>query len=192
MKKIIFLISLVVFQFAVAELPGNFQNFGPGLFRGARPSESALEFLKFLGVKTVVDLQGGDKLDSSLGWIAPYVEPGEKESWITYERNLANSLGMNFLNVPLNSLDQITVNEGTQIGKLLRFMSDPKNQPVYVHCEHGKDRTGLVVALYRVYYQNWSRRSAYNEMIQMGHGALNMVFTHDMDLFFWAATEGKK
>ena len=34
-----------------------------------------------------------------------------------------------------------------------------------MHCYHGADRTGLVVAMYRVIYQGWSFDAARSEMI---------------------------
>ncbi|MBN6065744.1 dual specificity protein phosphatase family protein [Aggregatibacter actinomycetemcomitans] len=39
-----------------------------------------------------------------------------------------------------------------------------KDGPVLVHCYHGADRTGLVVAMYRVVYQNWDLNEAKREM----------------------------
>jgi tyrosine-protein phosphatase SIW14 len=170
---------------------GNFQTFGGNLYRGARPSsEDDLKTLKKLGVKTVIDLQGGDIKDNNFGMIAGLMEPGESPDWIAFERKTAEGLGMKFINLPLNSLAPIDDYEtGRAIGNILRVINDPKNQPVYVHCEHGKDRTGLVVALYRVYFQNWLKAKAHDEMLKLGH---NTFFTGDMDRFFYAVTADKK
>ncbi len=55
--------------------------------------------------------------------------------------------------------------------------------PIYVHCEHGKDRTGLVIALYRMRADGWSQEQAAAEMKEMGHtGLLDELFTGHMDL----------
>lgn len=43
-------------------------------------------------------------------------------------------------------------------------------QPVLVHCLHGSDRTGLVVAMYRVVCQGWSKQQAIEEMEDGGYG----------------------
>ncbi len=43
-----------------------------------------------------------------------------------------------------------------------------------VHCYHGADRTGLVVAMYRVIYQGWSLDAARSEMIDGGYGFHSM------------------
>ena len=45
--------------------------------------------------------------------------------------------------------------------KMVRFL---------VHCYHGADRTGLIVASYRVIYQNWDLNEAKREMQQGPYG----------------------
>ncbi|MDR0353876.1 MAG: tyrosine-protein phosphatase [Opitutaceae bacterium] len=42
--------------------------------------------------------------------------------------------------------------------------------PVLLHCQHGADRTGLVSAMYRIVFQNWSRDAALDELINGGYG----------------------
>jgi protein tyrosine phosphatase (PTP) superfamily phosphohydrolase (DUF442 family) len=42
--------------------------------------------------------------------------------------------------------------------------------PILVHCWHGSDRTGAVVAAYRVVFQKWSREKAVDEMVNGGFG----------------------
>jgi tyrosine-protein phosphatase SIW14 len=169
----------------------NFSQVAPGIFRGGRPAGTvAFQELQNLGVKTVINLQGGDIGNSTFGWIAGILEPGEAPSWIAYEKKSIESRGMKFVNVPINSLDAVDATQGYGLGRAIALLNDPKNLPVYVHCEHGVDRTGLLIALYRVYYQNWKRQAAYDEMVAMGHGALRQFFTGDMDRFFWAATQG--
>ena len=39
-----------------------------------------------------------------------------------------------------------------------------------MHCYHGADRTGLIVAMYRVIYQNWDLNEAKREMQQAPYG----------------------
>jgi protein tyrosine/serine phosphatase len=45
--------------------------------------------------------------------------------------------------------------------------------PVLVHCWHGADRTGVVVAMYRMVVQRWSRERAIAELMEprFGHHA---------------------
>ena len=42
--------------------------------------------------------------------------------------------------------------------------------PTLIHCHHGSDRTGLIAALYRMLYQDWSREAALQELIAGGYG----------------------
>ncbi len=194
--KFVFVLILSMFTLqtvhAESTVLTNLHSFGTGLYRGARPgSLAALTDLQKMGVKTVIDLQGGDLLNPNYSWIVSRIEPGESAQAIAAENDAVTKLGMNFINIPLDSLDPVTPQEGQQIAALLKVINDPQNQPVFVHCEHGKDRTGLVVALYRVFYQNWSAQKAHDEMVALGHGTLNMIFTDDMDDFFWATTKGK-
>lgn len=51
-----------------------------------------------------------------------------------------------------------------QIERFLALVSDPQNQPVLVHCRGGADRTGLMVALYRVIHDGWNLSEAEKEM----------------------------
>lgn len=44
----------------------------------------------------------------------------------------------------------------------------------FVHCSHGEDRTGLVIGMYRVICQGWTKHKAYLEM--MGHGFHPVLF----------------
>jgi tyrosine-protein phosphatase SIW14 len=46
----------------------------------------------------------------------------------------------------------------------LKVVADPHNQPVFVHCQHGADRTGMMVAAYRIIDQNWSDDDALKEL----------------------------
>jgi tyrosine-protein phosphatase SIW14 len=49
--------------------------------------------------------------------------------------------------------------------KTLKALSDnPQTRPVYVHCKAGRNRTGFVVATYRMVYQGWTPEEAVREM----------------------------
>jgi protein tyrosine/serine phosphatase len=161
-----------------------------GIYRGARPKTEGINALNQMHVKTVIDLQGGDS--QTLGWFAGLFEPGEKQSNIDAERDQVQGLGMNFFNFPLNALKDIDDRESIMITQALQIMADPNFQPVYIHCEHGHDRTGLVVALYRVFDMGWTPKAAHDEMVALGHsGFFNRLVTHDLDEAFYSITQSQ-
>ena len=57
----------------------------------------------------------------------------------------------------------------------LRVMVSAEKQ-LLVHCFHGADRTGVVVAMYRMVAQDWSRERAIAELVDEAHGHHAEVF----------------
>jgi tyrosine-protein phosphatase SIW14 len=49
-------------------------------------------------------------------------------------------------------------------------------EPLLVHCYHGADRTGVVIAMYRMVIQRWPREKAIAELMEPGHGHHATVF----------------
>ncbi len=60
--------------------------------------------------------------------------------------------------------------EDEDIVKFLRIATTPALQPVLVHCRHGSDRTGTMVAVYRIVVDGWTKAQATDEMIHGGFG----------------------
>ncbi|MCA1828234.1 MAG: LssY C-terminal domain-containing protein [Myxococcales bacterium] len=71
--------------------------------------------------------------------------------------------------VPLHLaiLDNTAPDESSMV-QFLDFVSDPANQPVYVHCEAGKGRTGCAVASYRMAIQRWTDPQALEDAKKFG------------------------
>jgi tyrosine-protein phosphatase SIW14 len=116
-------------------------------YRGAQPKEMGFSELKKLGITTIVDLRGEDR---------------EK---ITWERKLAESLGMRFVNIPVSGWSAPTDEQVVQFLSLLR--SEP-GQKVFVHCRLGEDRTGVFTAVYRMAFEKWPAEQAMKEMYFFG------------------------
>ena len=60
--------------------------------------------------------------------------------------------------------------EDEDVVKFLRIVSTPAMQQVLVHCKHGSDRTGTMLAIYRIVHDGWSKQQAIDEMIDGGYG----------------------
>jgi tyrosine-protein phosphatase SIW14 len=56
-------------------------------------------------------------------------------------------------------------------------------KPVLVHCWHGSDRTGSVVAAYRIVFQNWTPAAALDELRHGGFGYHEKWFPNIITLF---------
>ncbi len=129
-------------------VPGikNFSEVAPGIFRGGQPDSRGWDHLKSLGVKTVI----------SLRW---------NKSKIDWEREVVQSHGMSYVSLPLTYWDWPTEK---QIQQFLAILDDKQALPVFVHCLHGSDRTGLMVAIYRLSRHDWDADRAYAEMRKHG------------------------
>lgn len=60
--------------------------------------------------------------------------------------------------------------EDEDVVRFLRIATDPALQPVLVHCRRGADRTGIMVAIYRVVVEGWTKTDAIDEMTRGGYG----------------------
>ncbi len=60
--------------------------------------------------------------------------------------------------------------EHKEVVRFLQIVTNAKRAPVLVHCQHGADRTGTMIALYRVVMQGWTKEEAIREMTEGGFG----------------------
>ncbi|EAS18745.1 hypothetical protein BBFL7_01008 [Flavobacteria bacterium BBFL7] len=51
-------------------------------------------------------------------------------------------------------------------------------KPVLIHCWHGSDRTGVVVAAYRIVFENWTIENAIAEFRQKEYGYHESWYPH--------------
>jgi protein tyrosine/serine phosphatase len=54
--------------------------------------------------------------------------------------------------------------------------------PVLVHCHHGADRTGCIVAVYRMIVNDWTREAAIEEFRNGGYGYHDKMFPNLLEL----------
>ena len=139
----------------------NFGRINDNYYRGAQPEARDYADLAAGGIKTVIDL----------------TRDGRDE-----ERELVESAGMNFYRIPLTTTDRPS---DAAVAQFLKLADDPANQPVYVHCQGGRHRTGVMTAIYRMLHDGWNADQAYLEMKQYrfegfpGHPVLkNFVYDY--------------
>jgi protein tyrosine phosphatase (PTP) superfamily phosphohydrolase (DUF442 family) len=123
----------------------NFQQVNQHLYRGAQPSDAGFANLAKLGVKTVIDLR----------------EPGARAS---HESEVVGSLGMRYANIPLQGY---SAPSPAQLTKVMAILDDSAAAPVFVHCRRGADRTGTIIAVYRITHDHWANQRALAEAKKM-------------------------
>ena len=167
-------ISKTKIESAGAYIP-NLRIVSDSLIRGGQPEPQGLDALKDAGVQTVVNLCGsGSGLVSLFRGGAGVCESPELQE----ERSLAQQLGLNFVSIPL---DVFRRPGEDALKKFVDVMRDSGKAPIFVHCQHGRDRTGLMTAVYRVHCDGWHADQAYAEMLECGFDA---SFTHLSDAMF--------
>ncbi|MGH9623209.1 MAG: fused DSP-PTPase phosphatase/NAD kinase-like protein [Bryobacteraceae bacterium] len=139
--------------FATAAFAGtihvrNFSQVDAHVYRGAAPSEAGLKDLRALHITIDLDLR----------------ERGKPEA---RERAEAKQLGMKYINIGMPPLSAPTPGEVKRALAVL-LAADAGSGRVFVHCQHGRDRTGTVIACYRIEHDGWSNRRAFREAKQHG------------------------
>lgn len=125
---------------------GHFFKVDDGLFRGQQPTDKGLEQLKGMGVKTVIYLHFNKRTAA-------------------HEKALVEGLGMKFQHIPMS---WIMPPKAAQIDAFLKTTLDEAQRPAFVHCQHGRDRTGAMVGIYRIKHDGWTYQKAYAEMKEKG------------------------
>lgn len=54
--------------------------------------------------------------------------------------------------------------EDADVIRFLKIVTDTNRAPFAVHCQHGSDRTGMMIAIYRIAIEGWSKDDAIAEM----------------------------
>lgn len=127
------------------EKPGlpNLHRVSDAYYRGAQPSAAGMQELVRMKVKTVVNLRAVNSDRDEIGDAALAYEHISFKAWHA---------------------------EDEDVVRFLRIVTDEKRKPVFVHCQHGADRTGMMTAIYRIAVEGWSKDDAIAEMTEGGFG----------------------
>ena len=124
------------------EFVSNFYQVDSGLYRCAQPNKRAFLELSEIGMTTVVNLRYFDT-----------------------DKRKAKKTDLQLFHIKMRA-SQCKEDE---IVAVLRLIKN-RQGAIVIHCKHGADRTGLIIALYRILFQGWSKEDAIEELEQ---GAYN-------------------
>ncbi len=145
----------------------NFDQVTKQLFRGAQPNRLGLVYLKSLGMTDIVNLRAADDC-----WPA--------------ENRLTLDLGMNYANVQMSG---ISTPSDAEVGIIMDYLKAALNEvpfkerKVFVHCEHGCDRTGTIIACARIRFEGWTNDLALKEADIYGMSGLELGMRHFISEF---------
>ncbi len=128
-----------------AELP-NFSQVTERLYRGGQPKAGGVKKLAEIGIKTIINLRGTDELTRA-------------------EEAEAKAAGLVYFNIPMPGLSRPT---HEQISRVMEIVNAQESGPVFIHCKRGSDRTGTVVAVYRISRDGWTADKALTEAKRFG------------------------
>ncbi len=120
------------------------------IYRSGEPSTVGLQELGALGIKRVVDLR-------------------ERSEATAFEKETLEKLGIKYTNIPFAAL---SAPSDSQVQSVLKLLTDNDPSPILVHCRRGKDRTGTVIACYRIQHDGWDNRRALAEAKEHGMSSL--------------------
>jgi len=115
----------------------NFYRVTTNLYRGAQPTAKGMAQLKAMGVKTVVNLRAWHSDKDEVAGTGLKSVRFEMEPWR---------------------------GDTEEVVEFLKVVTDTNNLPVFVHCERGADRTGMICAMYRITVGGWTKEQAIDEM----------------------------
>ncbi len=124
----------------------NFGEVTPLLYRGGQPTHEGFQRLAKKGFDVIVDT-GRSK-------------PDEQQ---------VRHLGMRYVSIPWHC----PFPKDDAFARFLKLIKDNPNKKIFVHCRLGTDRTGMMIAAYRMSVQHWTAEQAMEEMHSFGYSAVH-------------------
>ena len=120
----------------------NLYSINDSVYRSEQPNSTGMRKLDSIGFKTIINLRN-----------------------LRSDKYEALNTHLKLIHVPINTW---TINYEEMVKGIKEIMNAPK--PVLVHCKHGSDRTGCIIAGYRIAVQGWNKVDAINEFRLGGFG----------------------
>ncbi len=132
----------------------NLYQVNQNVYRSEQPSSRQFKALRDVGVRSVINLRHvfNDNIKLGSSGIVPYHL--RINTWYLSREELVAAL------------------------KLIQ----QAEKPVLIHCRHGSDRTGAVIAVYRMVFDNWTKEEAIKEFLAPNYGYHRDVFPKILQL----------
>jgi tyrosine-protein phosphatase SIW14 len=121
----------------------NFGEVNSHLYRGGQPKGTGYANLKKMGIDVVIDLRLSGK---------------------DAEKKTVNKAGMQYVAIPWHCMFP----KDRHVAKFLSVLDENKGKKIFVHCRYGDDRTGMMIAAYRMAEEGWTPQEARKEMEKFG------------------------
>jgi protein tyrosine/serine phosphatase len=171
------LIALVPFVHyrAVYAHGKRFREVTPGRFyrSGQMTAEGFTDVVQRYGIHTIINLQD------------EYPDPDVRLHFVgggtIKESELCRQLGVRYVYLPpdLISRRQVPEHRPQTIDRFLDLLDRESTYPVLIHCKAGLHRTGVLTAVYRMEYENWSPAQAHRELKANGFGEVASTAAND-------------
>ena len=113
------------------------------LYRSEQPTEEGMKNLERLGIKTIINLRPLYSDSDAIKGTGLRVEELSVKVWHI---------------------------EDVDVVRVLRIIRKRENGPFLIHCSHGADRVGVMIAMFRAVEQGWTKEDAIQEMVNGGYG----------------------
>lgn len=118
----------------------NLYKINDSLYRSEQPDSLDVEILNKLGIVSILNLR---KYHNDIDFL--------------------KTKNFNFYEVEMHAY---WIKNKNVIEALKIINNAPK--PLLIHCKHGSDRTGLIVAMYRIIFEDWTKEKAIDELKKYG------------------------
>lgn len=124
----------------------NFGEVTPTLYRGGQPTSEGFEALAHMGIAIIVDT-GRSKRDE----------------------RLIKNLGMTYVSLPW----YCPFPKDRVFARFIEITRENAGKKIFVHCRLGDDRTGMMIAAYRMAVGHWTAKEAMEEMHEFGYRGIH-------------------
>ena len=112
------------------------------LYRSEQPTAEGMKNLERMGIKTIINLSVYDSDSDEIKGTGLRLEELSVKPWHI---------------------------EDEDVVRVLRIIRKRENGPFLIHCWKGSDRVGVMIAMFRIIEQGWTKEEAIREMVEGGY-----------------------